>query len=114
MKSIPLWLLNLSATYAPPASENAYGQPVPGTAVTLTSIYLEATLAANVGNLGEQVTDDMTLYFDCENSKPAGQTFVNGGTVVYSGVTYLVRSVRPLADPMTGTLHHLEIGLVGR
>ena len=114
MNQIPAWLLNLAATYAPPASENNFGQVVPGTAVNLTSVYLEATLTQEVGNLGEQVRDDMTLYFDCENSRPVGQTFVNGGTVVYGGVTYLTRNVRPLADPMTGAMHHWEVGLVGR
>ena len=114
MRSIPLYLLNLAATYAPPASENNYGQPVPGTVATLTSVYVEASLSQNVNSLGEQVQDDATLYFDCENSKPSGQAFVNGGTVVYSGVTYLTRNVKPFPNPMTGDMHHWEVGLVGR
>lgn len=106
-------MLNMSASYAPPDSENDYGQPVAGTAVTLSGIYYESTLATSVGSQGEQPRDDATLFFDAENSMPSGQSFVNNGLVTVGGIVYLIRQAKPFYNPMTGALHHWELGLVG-
>lgn len=113
MRQIPAWLLNDTATYAAPTGEDAYGNPTNGTPVTLTAIYVEVTQTREVGTLGEQDRDDLVVFFDAENSKPLGQTFANGGKVVWNGATYLTRNVKPYKNPLTNAMHHWEVGLVG-
>ena len=113
MRQIPAYLLNMTATYAPPASENAYGQIVPGTAISLSSVYVEYTNAQNNGSLGEQERDDAILFFDSEVSCPAGQTFLTGGVVTTLTETLTIRVAKPFYDPMSGLLHHWELALVG-
>ena len=108
------YLLNMTATYAPPASENAYGQIVPGTAVSLSSVYVEYTNAQNNGSLGEQERDDAILFFDSVNSVPQGQAFFNWwGNNDVDGNANHPGSGKPFYDPMSGLLHHWELALVG-
>lgn len=113
MRQIPAYLLNMTAVYTPPGSENDYGQPVDGTPVNLSSVYVEYTNAVNTGNLGEQTRDDAILFFDDVNSVPQGQTFVTGGKIATLGGTLRIRIAKPFYDPMSGLLHHWELALVG-
>ncbi len=113
MRQIPAYLLNMTATYAPPASENAYGQIVPGTAISLSSVYVEYTNAQNNGSLGEQERDDAILFFDSVNSVPQGQAFLTGGVITTLTETLTIRVAKPFYDPMSGLLHHWELALVG-
>lgn len=113
MRQIPAHLLNMTAVYTPPASENEYGQPVDGTPVNLSSVYVEYTNAVNTGDLGEQNRDDAILFFDAVNSVPQGQAFVTSGKITALGGTLRIRIAKPFYDPMSNTLHHWELSLVG-
>lgn len=113
MKSIPLYLLNMTATLYPKSGEDEYGNPSFGTAVTLGNIYIEQTKAATIGTLGETSDGSLTLYFDAENSTPSTTVFKALDKIVYDSVNYLVRQAVPYRNPMTGTIHHWELTIAG-
>jgi len=113
MKAIPSYLLNMTATLNPAGTDDAYGNPVPGTTVTLTGIYIEQTKAMRIGSLGETADGTLTMYFDAENSFPIGTVFKNLDKITFDSIPYLIRQAVPYRNPMTGDLHHWEIVLYG-
>lgn len=51
-----------------------------------------------------------TLFYDCVNSRPKGQTFSQSMILTFLSEKYRVQTVEPLYDGKK--LHHYEIGLV--
>lgn len=113
MKSIPLYLLNMTATLYPSSTPDEYGNPTFGTAKTLGNIYIEQTKAVTIGGLGETSDGTLTMFFDAENSTPAGTVFKNLDKVVFDSNNYRIRQAVPYRNPMTGLIRHWEIQLYG-
>lgn len=111
--SIPMYLLNMTATLHPSSAPDEYGNPTFGTAVTLGNIYIEQTKAVTIGSLGETSDGTLTMFFDAENSTPAGTVFKNLDKVVFDSINYQIRQAVPYRNPMTGLIHHWEIQLYG-
>jgi hypothetical protein len=113
MKSIPLYLLNMTATLYPYTGQDDYANPTYGAAVTIGNIYIEQTKAVTLGGLGETGDGTISLFFDGENSTPEGMVFKNLDKIVFDSVGYLIRQAVPYRNPMTGLIHHWEISLYG-
>ena len=103
----------MSATLYPYSSQDEYANPTYGTAVTLGGLYIEQTKSITLGDLGESTDGTLTLYFDAENSTPAGTVFKMLDKIVYDSVSYVIRQAVPYRNPMTGDIHHWEIQLNG-
>ena len=113
MRPIPLSLLNMSAALHQYNGKNNYGKPTFGTPVTLSQVYIENTKSVSLGSLGEVQAGSITLFFDAENSLPAGTSFTTLDKIVYDGSTLFVREATKYNDPGTGELHHWEVILRG-
>lgn len=113
MEPIPLYMLKMSISHAQRTGVDAYGKPAYGAATTVSRVYAEPAASAVLGSLGDKQRYDLTVFYDAKNSSPAARAFAELDKVVFSGKTYVVRSVLDTYDPYSGELAFREVRLVG-
>lgn len=109
MRPISLRMLTCSATLYTEQSKDADRNIVWSEPVELSKIYLTVTDGTTNTSDGKEPSDNMTMFYDCQNSLPHGLTFKNGSKVVFNDRDYFINGITPCyADG----LHHYEIGLI--
>ena len=107
---IPRSLLPHSVTLKKPGAPDARGK-VTYTDSTLNFVRFETARKNALTALGEQRNDLGVLFFDMQNSLPAGTTFAVNDQVIFEGRTFTVREVTP-EYTVYGNPHHYEVALV--
>lgn len=108
---IPRSLLPHTATLKKATGVDARGKPTYADDVTLNYIRFETARKNALTALGEQRNDLGVLFFDMQNSLPAGTTFAVNDQVIFEGRTFTVREVTP-EYTVYGNPHHYEVALV--
>lgn len=78
--------------------------------IDLTRIRVEPTNKLALDKDNRQVQLALLVFYDCQNSLPAGTSFTVGDAISYSGTEYTVVTVEPIFDATK--LHHWELGLI--
>ena len=108
IRAIPKKLLIHSAIHKYNPQDDGYGNKTYAS-VSLAYVRIEPSSAIVVGkdNIEHKLTS--TLFFDCENSTPAGHSFDEQELIDFNGDTYTIVSIDKLYD--NSRLHHWELGL---
>lgn len=102
-------LLVHSATLKKPAGLDR-DRNVTYTSTELSNIRIAITKQTILTDIGATKADTMTMFFDAENSTPAGTEIDEKDLIVWQGKSYTVKSVTPCyAD--TASVHHWEVSL---
>ena len=107
---IPRAVLIHSATYAHYTGTDRSGEKTYGAEQTLQFVRFEVSKQNALTALGDQKNDRYTMFYDCENSLPAGITFSAGDKVTYGSEALEVRTANMYS---AFSVHHWEIQLVG-
>ncbi len=107
---IPRALLPHTVTLKKPGEPDARGK-VTYTDSTLNYVRFETARKNALTALGEQRNDLGVLFFDMQNSLPAGTVFAVNDQVIFEGRTFTVREVTP-EYTVYGNPHHYEVALV--
>ena len=57
----------------------------------------------------KEYINELNLFFDCRNSRPASVQFTVGQRITFAGAVYRIETVEPVYDD--ARLHHYELGL---
>ncbi len=104
MRQIPKIVLIHSGTYYN-VSKDEYGNDTITASAPLSAIRCEPVKSSALKALGEMKDDVLTLYFDCVNSSPKGQTFSKYDKITFNGQSYEIRDVKDFSP------HHYEVAL---
>lgn len=104
MRQIPKIILIHSGTYYN-VSKDEYGNDTITASAPLSAIRCEPVKSSALKALGEMKDDVLTLYFDCVNSSPKGQTFSKYDKINFKGQLYEIRDVKDFSP------HHYEVYL---
>ena len=107
---IPRAALIHSATYSHYTGTDRSGEKTYGAEQTLQFVRFEVSKQNALTALGDKKNDRYTMYYDCENSLPAGITFSAGDKVTYGSEALEVRTANLYS---AFSAHHWEIQLVG-
>lgn len=108
---IPRHLLPHTATLKKVTGIDARGKPTYADDVILNYVRFETARKNALTSLGEQRNDLGVLFFDVQNSHPAGATFDVNDQIAFGGRTFTIREVTP-EYTVHGNPHHYEVALV--
>ena len=110
MRPIPKRLLIHRLSVSEMGEKDRWGNAAEGQKKELSFVRIEPSGKIVRGKDNVEVQLAATLFYDCLNSRPKGQTFSQGMILTFMGEKYRVQTVEPLYDGKK--LHHYEIGLV--
>jgi hypothetical protein len=105
MRQIPRRILNQSVDYYKRKSLDEYGNVTYETAQTINFVRLEPVKQSTLKALGEMKDDKLLMFYDYVNSSPNNIVFSELDKVVYSGRSFIIRTI---ADYIG---HHAEVTL---
>lgn len=110
MQAIPKGLLIHTVMHYKQVEEDRWGNGSLNKGTELSFVRMEPAnkIVRNKNNAEIQLA--ATLFYDCRNSRPRGQSFTVDDIIVFNGMKYKIQTVDPLYD--NKRLHHYEIGLI--
>lgn len=110
MKPIPKKLLLHTAILKTISINNTWQEEMDESISVLEKIRIEPISKLVTAKDNRQVTLSAVLFYDCKNSRPKNQSFIQGQKVIWNGIEYVIETVEPLYDD--NKLHHYEMGLL--
>lgn len=110
MKPIPKKLLIHTVQMQAVSESDAWGKEALSDPVKLRYVRMEPSTKYVKDKEHNEIQLAATLFYDCHNSRPRGQTFSDGQAISFNGERYRIQLVEPLYDGRR--LHHYELGLI--
>lgn len=109
IKPIPEVLLVDTAIYQAEQSTDHWGKKL-GQPVSLDKVLVQPESAIKHHQHNESRSYKHLLFFDVVHSRPLGQVFVEGDTITYEGVDYVIAKVEVI-KAFDKIPHHWEVWL---
>lgn len=110
-RPIPPRVLVHTATHTKQVVDDVWESPVPTeTELRRVRVYGNSNLTYQLD--GAQYECNLTLIFDCTNSRPEGHEFAEGDTIEWNSQVYTIKAITRCYTVEGDGMHHWELGLV--
>lgn len=108
IRPMPKAILIHSVQYKEYVGEDRYGNSFKEP-ITLKNVLIQPVSATTRGNIGESISFNSLMFYDCTNSIPKDITFTKKSIITFNGEEMVVNKVNPI---YTFNLHHYELELI--
>lgn len=108
IRPMPKAILVHSVQYKEYVGEDRYGNSFKEP-ITLKNVLIQPISSIKRNNLGDLVSFNSLMFYDCTNSMPKNITFTKKSIITFNGVEMVVNKVNPI---YTFNLHHYELELI--
>lgn len=108
IRPMPKAILIHSVQYKEYIGEDRYGNSFKEP-ITLENVLIQPVSSIKRNNLGDSVSFNSLMFYDCTNSMPKNITFTKKSIITFNGEEMVVNKVNPI---YTFSLHHYELELI--
>ena len=108
IRPMPRAILIHSVQYKEYVGEDRYGNSFKEP-IALKNVLIQPVSSIKRNNLGDSVSFDSLMFYDCTNSMPKNITFTKKSIITFNGDEMVVSKVNPI---YTFNLHHYELELI--